>query len=119
MARSGAFFIAGVTLLVTACGNSDSSDEDVPSIRTCDYRAAENHESTCVEWGPGRGTDGLMSACDELGGDWSNEACPAEGRLGCCSFESNGSMRECFYEISSPDPATLCTDLDGGTWTPG
>jgi hypothetical protein len=116
-------WLATVTsvVFVAGCGASERTDDDdeVPPIRTCDYRDAPNHAPTCVEWGPGRGTDGLRSACDELRGVWSHDACPPDDRVGCCSYEWNGTVRECFYAGATGDLAATCTENHGGTWVPG
>jgi hypothetical protein len=120
MPRAFAFIVGVVVASLAACGNSDGSDEDEESrpIRTCDYRGGQRHEPRCSEWGPGRSTDGLVSACGDNDGQWSYEACPPEDRLGCCSYVSNGTVRDCFYDGETRDQATLCVEVHGGSWTP-
>jgi hypothetical protein len=115
-------FVVGVVASLAACGNSDGSgddeDEESHPIRTCDYRGGQRDEPRCSEWGPGRSTDGLVSACGDNDGKWSYEACPPEDRLGCCSYVANGTVRECFYDGETRDQATLCVEVHGGSWTP-
>jgi hypothetical protein len=72
-------------------------------------RDAPVQQGTCTEWKSAtREEVGVQSSCDEQGGVWSDEACPASGQLGYCSIEFEGESRACFYYDADGEAAAVC-----------
>jgi hypothetical protein len=106
-------------LCLAACGGSDEKDSDpAPTYGTCDLRA--EHHSCIEETAPARTIADQHAGCDDAGGIWSEDACPADELIGCCTYTFGNEFRECFYPGSEGnDPEGYCASWDDGVWTPG
>src|SRR5262245_61541729 len=100
-----AFVTVSLAAGVPACG-SDDEGKSGATHGTCDLR---NDHFSCIERnGTAAAIEDQKQGCLDAGGSWSNDPCPSEDLVGCCSYTFGDEFHECFYVGSTVDGPTYC-----------
>jgi len=116
MLRVAALVLVSVAL--SACGDDSTDDAaPAPTYGTCDRIT---WVGGCIEsTGTPINIANQKKGCEDAGGTWSSNPCPALDQVGCCTYTFGMDFRECWYTNSTTtDPQASCATMDGSVWTP-